>query len=154
MDNEHEAKGQVVQTRSGPENIAHDQIGVPFREYFKNAEMPRDPSVMMVYHSDVGPVLANPPEIVWENSHDVKASEYASKLVKVVETNSRYLPTLSQYARELARDTNAPFDQAAKKIRDRFADLTGKEIRDYQADIRRAKGLEVGRDRGYGQSNG
>lgn len=153
MDKENQTTGQEVQTRSGPVTIAQDQKGVPFREYFQNAELPRDPSVMVVFDTAQGPVLGNPPEIAWENSHDVKAAAYAAKLVKVVETQPRYLPKLSEYARELARETNAPFDQAADKIRDRFADLTGKPIKAYQDDIRMAKGLPVGRERGqnYGQ---
>lgn len=144
---------RIVNTRDGMERIPRKE-GVPFKDYFRNAEWPRDPSRAVVHATPSGPVLAKPDPVPWNAAHDEAAQDYAKRLKWVIDKRGYYGKTLQRYTSELRDMTTEAEDQVRTRIVAAFVDIAGMEPKAYReqrdAERGRMRGAEQGRGPDFG----
>ena len=134
---------RLFQTRKGSIAISREQRGVPLKEFFQNAELPRDLSRAVVYATQKGPVLADADPKPWSAEQKEMAARHAKDLEEHIKDRGAFKYKLFALAGTLAQDTGQPKKDAQREIAEQFQARTGRDLQSYLNEHRAARGLPV-----------
>lgn len=136
-------KVRLMHTRDGIARIPREQKGVPFKEYFRNTELPKDLEKAVIYATEHGPVLGRADPVPFGPEHDQKAQAFAEKLKAQIDDHGFYSGSLKRFAHSLSDETGRARDEMKALIATKFETNYGKEPYAYLQDERARKGLPV-----------
>ena len=111
---------RIIQTMDGTVSIPRKQNGVPLTEYFRNTDLPNDLERSIVYATPKGPVLSTPDPVPWNEKHNVKARDYATRIKTLIDEKGYYSKTLNMYAEKLASETGVSITDTKAVISQAF----------------------------------
>lgn len=132
---------RTLHGRDGVVTIPRAQQGVAFEDYFRNVKLPEDPTRMVVYVTEQGPILGDPDPVPWSEQHDRIQTDAVERLKGFIDEHGKYSARLNHSATRLARETGLAVDEAKTRIIGEFAATYGKEPYHYLDDLRAAQGL-------------